>query len=106
MTDQKAQPAQAPAFRTNRLEAFSDGVFAIAITLPVLEIAREGLIRSDISDKAVKTITKRLTPGLAGYLIMILLGLFLPLLAVVGYLIIALYNMLPIRDLRRPKAAA
>jgi uncharacterized membrane protein len=39
MTDQKAQPAQAPAFRTNRMEAFSDGVFAIAITLLVLEIA-------------------------------------------------------------------
>jgi hypothetical protein len=54
----------------------------------------------------VKSITKRLTPGLAGYLIMILLGLFLPLLAVVGYLIIAVYNMVPIRDLLRPKAAA
>ena len=39
MTDQKAQPAKAPAFRTDRLEAFSDGVFAIAITLLVLEIA-------------------------------------------------------------------
>jgi uncharacterized membrane protein len=39
MTDQKAQPAQVPAFRTNRVEAFSDGVFAIAITLLVLELA-------------------------------------------------------------------
>jgi hypothetical protein len=67
---------------------------------------REGLIRSDISDNAVKTITKRLTPGLAGYLIMILLGIFLPLLAVIGYLIIAVYNMIPIRDLRRSKATA
>jgi uncharacterized membrane protein len=214
MTDQKAQPAQASAFRTNRLEAFSDGVFAIAITLLVLEIAvpagseadllgavlhewpsylaylvsfstvgavwighavitefleratpllirlnlvllmvvsflpfptrllaeyigedaperaaatiyglnlfltailvsllwryavRQRLIRSDISDNAVKLITKRLTPGLAGYLVMILLGLFLPLLAVVGYLIIAVYNMIPLRDLRRCKSSA
>src|SRR4249919_922907 len=39
MTDQSTMPAQAPAFRTNRMEAFSDGVFAIAITLLVLEIA-------------------------------------------------------------------
>ena len=43
---------------------------------------------------------------MAGYIIMILLGVFLPLLAVVGYLIIAVYNMVPIRDLRRPRATA
>ena len=67
---------------------------------------REHLIRSDISDRTVKLITRRLTPGLLGYLVMILLGLFLPVLAVLGYLIIALYNLIPIRDLRRRKAAA
>jgi hypothetical protein len=65
----------------------------------------DGLIRSDISDKAVKTITKRLTLAWPD-IIMILLGVFLPLLAVVGYLIIAVYNMVPIRDLRRPRATA
>ena len=209
MTDQKAQPAQAPAFRTNRVEAFSDGVFAIAITLLVLEIAvpvgserdlwaavvdewpsylaylvsfstvgavwvahtiiteclvratpvlirlnllllmvvsflpfptkllaeyvgedrperiaatiyglnllltavlvsavwryavREGLIRPDIADEYVKLITWRLTPGLVGYAVMIMLGLFLPLAAVLGYLIIAVYNLIPFRGVRR-----
>jgi uncharacterized membrane protein len=209
MTDQKAQPAQAPAFRTNRMEAFSDGVFAIAITLLVLEIAvppgsesnllgallhewpsylaylvsfstvgaiwlghsvitefldratpvfirlnlvllmvvsflpfptkllaeyigadrpervaatiyglnlllaavllstlwryavHERLIRADLADEAVKLITTRLTPGLVGYVVMILLGLFLPIVAVLGYLIIAVYNLIPVRDLRR-----
>jgi hypothetical protein len=29
--------------------------------------------------------------------------LFLPLLAVIGYLIIAVYNMVPLRDLSAPK---
>ena len=35
---------------------------------------REGLIRSDIADENVKVITRRLTPGLVGYLVMIMLG--------------------------------
>jgi uncharacterized membrane protein len=39
MTDQQQEQAKAPAFRTIRMEAFSDGLFAIAITLLVLEIA-------------------------------------------------------------------
>jgi uncharacterized membrane protein len=213
MTKQKGMAAQAPTFRTTRMEAFSDGVFAIAITLLVLEIAvpagfqdlwrafvdqwasylgylvsfstigavwvghtvitefteratpvfirlnllllmvvsflpyptklmaeyvgeerpervaatiyglnlfltalllsvlwryavREGLVRSDISDHGLKMITRRLTPGLVGYLVMILLGLFLPVVAVLGYRIIAVYNLIPIRDLRRRKTAA
>ena len=37
---------------------------------------------------------------------MILLGLFLPLAAVIGYLIIAVYNIVPIGAMRRRKAAA
>jgi hypothetical protein len=40
-----------------------------------------------------------------GYVVMIMLGVFLPLLAVLGYLIIAMYNLIPIRDLRRRTAA-
>jgi uncharacterized membrane protein len=65
----------------------------------------EGLIRSDIADENVKVITRRLTPGLVGYVVMIMLGLFLPVVAVVGYFIIAVYNLIPIRDLRRRKAS-
>jgi hypothetical protein len=33
-------------------------------------------------------ITRKLTPGLVGYLVMIMLGVFFPLLAVLGYLVI------------------
>ena len=65
---------------------------------------REGLIRHDIADSDVKMITNRLTPGLAGYVVMILLGLFFPVVAVLGYLIIAVYIIIPFGALRRRKA--
>lgn len=67
---------------------------------------REGLIRPDIADSDVKMITNRLTPGLAGYVVMIVLGLFLPVVAVLGYLIIAVYIIIPFGALRRRKATA
>jgi uncharacterized membrane protein len=57
---------------------------------------REKLIRLDLADADVKMLTKRLTPGLAGYVAMIALGLFLPVLAVLGYLAIAVYIIVPI----------
>ncbi|HZY29513.1 MAG TPA: TMEM175 family protein [Jiangellaceae bacterium] len=67
---------------------------------------RETLIRLDLADADVKMLTKRLTPGLAGYVAMIALGLFLPVLAVLGYLAIAVYIIVPIGALRRRAAAA
>jgi uncharacterized membrane protein len=72
-------------------------LFLTALLLSVLwrYAVREGLIRSDISDQRLKVITRKLTPGLVGYLVMILLGLFLPVVAVLGYLIIAVYNLIP-----------
>lgn len=57
---------------------------------------RERLVRPDADDVEVQVLTKRLTPGFAGYLVMIGLGLFLPVAAVFGYLIIALFLILPI----------
>ena len=65
----------------------------------------ERLIRPDIADSDIKMLTKRLTPGLAGYVLVIVLGLFLPVVAVLGYLIIAVYIILPFGALRRRKAA-
>jgi uncharacterized membrane protein len=214
VTHEQREPARTPGLRTTRVEAFSDGVFAIAITLLVLELAvpsgseddllgavldqwpsylaylvsfatigavwlehtviteyldratpilirlnllllmvvaflpfptrllgeyvgedeparvavtiyglslflasalvsllwryavRELLIRPDLADADVKMLTKRLTPGLAGYVAMIVLGLFLPVLAVLGYLAIAVYIIVPFGALRRRAAAA
>ncbi|MGH9252555.1 MAG: TMEM175 family protein [Acidimicrobiales bacterium] len=212
MTHEQREPAETPAYRTTRMEAFSDGVFAIAITLLVLEIGipsgseddlldavmdqwpsylaylvsfstigavwlahtviteflgratsilirlnllllmvvsflpfptrllgeyigedepervavtiygvnlflasalvsllwryavRERLIRPDVADADVKLLTRRLTPGLAGYVAMIVLGLFLPVLAVLGYLAIAVYILVPFGAIRRRAA--
>lgn len=51
---------------------------------------RRGLVRPDADDTEVRLLAQRLTPGLAGYVAMILLGLVLPIVAVLGYLVIAL----------------
>ena len=61
---------------------------------------REQLVRPDLADKDVKTLTKRLTPSLVAYVVMIVLGLFLPVLAVLGYLAIAIYLVVPFREMR------
>jgi len=50
-------------------------------------------------------ITRKLTPGLAGYVVVIVLGLFLPVLAVFGYLLIAVYIVVPFGALRRRRTA-
>jgi hypothetical protein len=68
-------------------------------------LVRERLIRSDIADADVQMIIKRLTPGLAGYVVVIVLGLFLPVLADFGYLFIAVYIIVPFGALRRRRTA-
>ena len=57
-------------------------------------------MRPDLADEDIKTITKRLTPALVAYVVIIVLGLFLPVLAVLGYLAIAIYILVPFRALR------
>lgn len=56
-----------------------------------------GLVRPDAADKEVQLLTQRLTPGLGGYVILIVAGLFVPIIAVAGYLAIALFYVIPIR---------
>ena len=62
---------------------------------------REQLLRPDAEDDEVQVLTRRLTPGLAGYVVLIALGLFLPVVAVFGYLVIAVYFIVPIGKIRR-----
>lgn len=57
-------------------------------------------MRPDADDDEVLVLTWKLTPGLGGYVAMIVLGLFLPVAAVLGHLVIALFYLVPIRFLR------
>jgi len=56
------------------------------------------LVRPDAADEEIELLTQRLTPGLAGYLALIIAGLFIPIIAVIGYLAVALYYIVPFRS--------
>jgi len=74
---------------------------ATSITSAMWQYAlRAGLLHPDADDYDVRLITRRLNPGLAGYVVMIATGLFLPAVAVLGYLAIAVFYLVPIRSLR------
>jgi hypothetical protein len=64
---------------------------------------REQLVRPDADDEDMERLNARFTPGLAGYVVMIGLGLFLPLIATLGYLALSLFLLVP-RGLRRRQA--
>lgn len=57
---------------------------------------RAGLVRPGADDIEVSELTVRLTPGLAGYGALIVVGLFVPELAIAGYLAVALYFIVPV----------
>jgi hypothetical protein len=59
------------------------------------------LVRPDAADQEVELLTKGLTPSLAGYVVLIFLSLFFPVVAVIGYLLIAILLLVPIRPGRR-----
>ena len=76
--------------------------FAGVVVLSVIwrYAVRQHLVRPDMRDEEVAALTDKLTPGLAGYAVMIALGIFLPVVAVIGYLLVALFYLIPFR-LRR-----
>jgi uncharacterized membrane protein len=61
----------------------------------------EQLVRPDTTDEDVQLLTKKLSPGLGGYAVMIVLGIFQPVVAVLGYLAVAVFYLIPFRSLRR-----
>lgn len=83
-------------------------LFLTSVVMSVLwrYAVRERLVRPDAADDDVRTLTRRLTPGLAGYLAMIAVGLFLPVVAVLGYLAIAVYIIVPFDAIRHRRSSA
>lgn len=61
----------------------------------------EQLVRPDTTDEDVKLLTKKLSPGLGGYAAMIVLGIFQPVAAVLGYLAVAVFYLVPFSSFRR-----
>ena len=58
---------------------------------------RARLVRPDADDEEIQLLTQRLTPGLGAYVILIPAGLFRPIIAVIGYFVIALFYIIPFR---------
>jgi uncharacterized membrane protein len=76
-------------------------VFAVILLSVLWRYAlREHLVRPDAADDDLTELTKRLTPSLVGYVILLGLGLFKPVLAVIGYLLLALYIIIPFQRVR------
>jgi uncharacterized membrane protein len=68
---------------------------AVLISVLWRYAARAKLIKPDFSDEDVQILSERLTPGIGGYVVIIVIGLIAPLVAVVGYLLVALFFLIP-----------
>jgi uncharacterized membrane protein len=63
----------------------------------------EHLVVPDADDTELSILTQRLTPGLAGYVLLLVLGLVVPVVAVIGYFLLALFYIMPFRLPRQPR---
>lgn len=79
---------------------------AVLVSVLWRNAVHERLVRVDLTVQDVKMLTQRLTPGLAGYVVMIILGLFAPVLAMLGYLAIAVFILVPLRAVRHRSSHA
>jgi uncharacterized membrane protein len=81
-----------------RVASTAFGLTLLAVAILVAVVWRyalvRGLLRADVDDEEIRTLTIRLTPGLGGYGGMIVVGLFLPTVAVIGYLTIAVFLLM------------
>jgi len=64
---------------------------------------KAGLLRAAPGDGEL-SVYQRMNPGLVAYALLIVLGLFFPVAAVFGFLVIAVFIILPLRLRRHPRA--
>jgi len=62
---------------------------------------KDKLVKIESSDDDIEVISKRLKPSLAAYIVLIIIGLFVPIIAVIGYFLIALYIIFPAHLIKR-----
>ena len=94
--------------RTDEAERVATTIYGINLLLASALVGvlwryaiRERLVRPDATDDDVAMLGKRLVPSLGGYVVMIAIGLLVPVLAVLGYLAIAIYIVVPFHAIRR-----
>lgn len=86
-----------------RIEATAYGInlllCPVLLSVPWRLAVRGRLVRPDSSDE-VEMVTRRPRPVWPDHLVMIVVGPFLPAVAVVGYLAVAVHIIVPFRALR------
>jgi len=116
------------SMRTARMEAFSDGIFAFAATLLVLDLVVPAATSKHVGHQLreqwptylaylvsfvtignawlshsviTEYLTRKLDPSLVSYVVAIGIGLWRPRIAVTLYLVIALFMIIPFRAILR-----
>lgn len=64
-----------------------------------------GLVSGVDRDDEVRYLTRHLAPGVGGYVAILLVGIFQPTIAVLGYLLVALFFMIPLGAMRESRSA-
>ena len=84
------------------------GITLLAVTslLSVMwsQAVRHQLVHPATGDEEITLLSKRLRPSLALYLVLIVVGWFIPLVAVIGYLVVAFFLIFPLHLRRRKKS--
>ena len=81
------------------------GVTLLAVTslLSVMwgQAVRHQLVHPATGDEEITLLSSRLRPSLALYVVLIVVGWFIPLVAVIGYLVVAFFLIFPVHRRRR-----